>query len=160
MRRRWSRGGAAKLNGILRMVLPKQAEEKLALPDIRAVFAEIVGSALASKTFVEDLDEGVLLVKASTPAAAKMISMRGGTLARELSKRTGFPIESLKVVPGRASKRPSGGRRAEPTKVSPPKEDVERNFEEVRGKFTPEREQLALRLASLKALFQKRFPNR
>ncbi len=160
MRRRWSKGGPSKVEGLLRGVLPRQAEEKLALPELRKAWAEIVGSALAAKTYVEDIDEGAVLAKAESPAAAKMISMRAGSLARELSKRTGISVASVRVVPCKASHRPSPRRKEENIRIIPPKEEVERNFEAVREKFSPERETLARRLASLMAVFQRRFPGR
>ena len=160
MWRRRSRRDPSKVGGLLRGVLPRQAEERLALPELRKVWAEIVGGALAAKTYAEDIDEGALLVKAESPAAAKMISMRAGSLARELSRRTGISVTSVKVVPGKASHRPSPSRKEEPFRVVPPKELVERNFEEVKEKFSPERETLARRFASLMALFQKRFPGK
>ena len=160
MRRRRSSRDPSKVDGLLRGVLPRQAEEKFALPELRKVWAGIVGGALAAKTYADDLDQGVLLVKAESPAAAKMISMRAGSLARELTRRTGLSVTSVKVVPGKAAHNPVPRRKEEPYRVVPPKELVERNFEEVKEKFSPERERLARRFASLMALFQKRFPGK
>ncbi len=155
------RGGPdpSHLSGLVRSALPKGAEERLALPEIRRIWAEIVGNALAKRTFVEDFYRGLVTARADSPASAKMISMRAGSIARELSKRSGMEVLSVKVTPGKISGGTPSVRRAHaPFRITPPREEVERCFEEVKDAFSPEKESVARRLASLMAVFRRRFP--
>lgn len=161
MKRTSSSGTPAKVEALLRRALPPRAGEKLALPDIRKEWTSLVGSAVASKSYPDNLDEGVLFVKASSPAAAKVISMKGASLAREITKRTGISVSGVRVMIGRVSSpRISDRHGKEPSRIVPPRQEVERNLEEIRESFSPEKEAVAKRLASLMALFQRRFPGR
>ncbi|NLM71830.1 MAG: DUF721 domain-containing protein [Synergistaceae bacterium] len=147
------------LSGIVRSALPKGSEERLFLPELRRIWAEIVGDALARRTFVEDFHRGVVTARADGPASAKMVSMRGASIARELSGRTGMKVDRVSVATGRITRAAAKRRGAQPpSRISPTKEEVDECFEEVRGSFSREGEMVARRLASLMALFRKRFP--
>ena len=163
-RNRNSRGrsrGYDRVGALLQRVLPRGAEEKLALPDLRKEWEVIAGTVLGKKSLPLEIDKGVLLVSAETPAAAKALSMRAGTLAKKVSAMTGLNILSLKVIVGNISAPPKkivlSPRRG---KITPAREEVQKALEEVRGKFSPDREQIARRLASLMALYRARFPDR
>ena len=153
--------GFDRVGALLRRVLPRGAEEKLALPELRKEWHALAGAVLGKKTLPLDLDKGVLLVSAESPAAAKSLSMRAGTVAKAASARTGLTILSLKVIVGNATAAPKriilSPRRG---KITPAREEVQKALEEVRGKFSPDREQIARRLASLMALYRARFPDR
>ena len=157
---RRSKGNPGPVAALLKSVMPPGSEEKLALPLLREKWAAIVGDVLAAKTGVYDLDKGVLVVKAHSSASAKALSMRGATVARGASKVVGIPIGSVKVVVGAISLAPKETRKKSPTLVKAKKEEVARAFDEVRGNFSPEREEVARRLASLMALFKTRFPDK
>jgi len=145
---------------LLDLVMPRGAEEKLALPGLRDKWAAAVGTMLAKKTWPDDMEKGVLLVKADSPSSAKALSMRGASVAREASKITGVKVTALKVVVGKASPSPRAGKPRKSTLVKPKKEDVDRAYEEVKEKFSPERENLARRFASLMTLYRMRFPDK
>jgi len=145
---------------LLDLVMPRGAEEKLALPGLRDKWAAAVGPMLAKKTWPDDMEKGVLLVKADSPSSAKALSMRGASVAREASKITGVKVTALKVVVGKASPSPRAGKPRKSTLVKPKKEDVDRAYEEVKEKFSPERENLARRFASLMTLYRMRFPDK
>ncbi len=153
--------GYDRVGALLQRVLPPGAEEKLALPEVRREWEGIAGAVLGKKSLPLEIDKGVLLVSAETPAAAKALSMRGGTLAKKVSAATGLNIISLKVIVGNATAAPKkvtlSPRRG---RITPPREEVEKALEEVRGKFSPEREHLARRLASLMAFYRTLFPER
>jgi hypothetical protein len=104
----------------------------------------------------------VLIVKASSPAVAKVISMKGASLAREITKRTGISVTGVRVAVGKASHPPRPSVRTDnaPTRIVPPLQEVERNLEEIKDSFSPEKEAIAKRLASLMAIFKRRFPGR
>ena len=157
--RRWSSGHPSELGGLIRMVLPRQAEEKLALPNVREAWGDVVGRALATRTCVEDLEEGVLFVRAESSAAAKRVSMGAASYAEALSKKTGFPVQSVKVATGRATPRTPSVPPKPPSPLPPPPvEEVERRFEEVKEMFSQEAEPTARSLASLMVVYKKRFP--
>ncbi|MBL3538676.1 DciA family protein [Aminivibrio sp.] len=157
---RRSKGVPGPVAALLDLVMPKGAEEKLALPGLRDTWATAVGPMLAKKTWPDDIEKGVLLVKADSPSSAKALSMRGASVAREASKITGVKVTAVKVVVGKTSPSPRAGKRGEPALVKPKKEDVDRAFEEVKNKFSPERENLARRFASLMTLYRMRFPDK
>ena len=157
---RRSKGVPGPVAALLDLVMPRGAEEKLALPGLRDKWAAAVGTMLAKKTWPDDMEKGVLLVKADSPSSAKALSMRGASVAREASKITGVKVTALKVVVGKASPSPRAGKPRKPTLVKPKKEDVDRAFEEVKEKFSPERENLARRFASLMTLYRMRFPDK
>lgn len=159
-RKNSSKGLPGSVAALLRMALPKGAEEKLALPEIRKKWEIIVGPILAKKTLPDDVDKGVLLVKAESPSAAKVLSMRGASVARAASKHTGLPITSIRVMVGKSSPLPTAPSRKISSRVVPRKEDVDRTFEEMKQNFSPEREQLARRFASLMTLYRMRFPDK
>lgn len=145
----------------LRRALPEGGEEKLALSGIRSAWESIAGPTLGGKSFPEDLEKGVLCVIAQSAPAAKAISMRSASIARAAASQAGIPVASLKVRVGKVPGiRHQAGSSSSGMKLSPPREDVERNFEAVKHKFPPGREDLARRFASLMALFQKRFGGR
>ncbi len=150
-----------RVGALLQRVLPRGAEEKLALPELRKEWEVLAGAVLGKKTLPLDIEKGILLVSAQTPAAAKALSMRAGTVAKKASAMTGLSILSLKVIVGNITEAPKKitlpSRRG---KITPAREDVQKALEEVRGKFTPEREQVARRLASLMAFYRARFPGR
>jgi len=155
------RGGPdpSPLSGILGAALPRGAEGRLALPEIRSAWPEIVGKALAERTFAEDLRDGVLAIRADGPASAQMASMRGGSIASELSRRFGVPVESVRVTTGRIQRpRPARRTASAAPRVRPPAEEVERNYAEIRRKFPEGCEAAARRLASLMAVYGRRFP--
>ncbi len=145
---------------LLDLVMPRGAEEKLALPGLRDKWASAVGPMLAKKTWPDDIEKGVLLVKADSPSSAKALSMRGASVAREASKISGVKVTAVKVMVGKTSPPPRAGKRGKPALVKPKKEDVDRAFEEVKEKFSPERENLARRFASLMTLYRMRFPDK
>ena len=153
--------GYDRVGALLQRVLPRGAEEKLALPELRREWETLAGSILGKKTLPLDIEKGVLLVSAESPAAAKSLSMRAGTVAKAASAMTGLSILSLKVVVGNttapAKKTILSPRRG---KITLSREEVEKALEEVQSKFSPEREQVARRLASLMALYRARFPGR
>lgn len=157
---RRSKGVPGPVAALLDLVMPRGAEEKLALPELRDKWAAAVGPTLAKKTWPDDMEKGVLLVKADSPSSAKALSMRGASVAREASKITGVKVTALKVVVGKTSPPPRAGKPRKPTLVKPKKEDVDRAFEEVKEKFSPERENLARRFASLMTLYRMRFPDK
>ena len=157
---RRSKGVPGPVAALLDLVMPRGAEEKLALPGLRDKWAAAVGPMLAKKTWPDDMDKGVLLVKADSPSSAKALSMRGASVAREASKITGVKVTALKVVVGKASPSPRAGKPRKSTLVKPKKEDVDRAYEEVKEKFSPERENLARRFASLMTLYRMRFPDK
>lgn len=153
--------GYDRVGALLQRVLPPGAEEKLALPELRKEWEIIAGAVLGKKSHPLEIEKGILLVSAETPAAAKALSMRAGTLAKKISAMTGLNILSLKVIVGNVTMAPKkiilSPRRG---KITPAREDVQKALEEVRGKFSPEREQVARRLASLMAFYRARFPGR
>ncbi len=150
-----------RVGALLRRVLPRGAEEKLALPDLRKEWEALAGAVLGKKTLPLDIEKGVLLVCAESPAAAKSLSMRAGTVAKAASAMTGLTILSLKVVVGKTAAAPKKILRPRHKgKITPPREEVHKALEEIRSKFSPEREQVARRLASLMALYRARFPGR
>lgn len=157
---RRSKGVPGPVAALLDLVMPRGAEEKLALPGLRDKWASAVGPMLAKKTWPDDIEKGVLLVKADSPSSAKALSMRGASVAREASKITGVKVTALKVVVGKASPSPRAGKPRKSTLVKPKKEDVDRAYEEVKEKFSPERENLARRFASLMTLYRMRFPDK
>ncbi|MBP6332887.1 MAG: DUF721 domain-containing protein [Aminivibrio sp.] len=157
---RRSKGVPGPVAALLDLVMPRGAEEKLALPGLRDKWAAAVGPMLAKKTWPDDMEKGVLLVKADSPSSAKALSMRGASVAREASKITGVKVTALKVVVGKASPSPRAGKPRKSTLVKPKKEDVDRAYEEVKEKFSPERENLARRFASLMTLYRMRFPDK
>ncbi len=157
---RRSKGVPGPVAALLDLVMPRGAEEKLALPGLRDKWAAAVGTMLAKKTWPDDMEKGVLLVKADSPSSAKALSMRGASVAREASKITGVKVTALKVVVGKASPSPRAGKPRKSTLVKPKKEDVDRAYEEVKEKFSPERENLARRFASLMTLYRMRFPDK
>ena len=153
--------GFDRVGALLRRVLPGGAEEKLILPKLREEWEALAGSVLGKKTLPLDIEKGVLLVSAGSPAAAKSLSMRAGTVAKAASALTGLPILSVKVIVGNITAAPKKTPRPrQGGKITPPREEVRKALEEVRGKFSPEREQVARRLASLMALYRSRFPGR
>ncbi len=157
---RRSKGVPGPVAALLDLVMPRGAEEKLALPGLRDKWAAAVGPMLAKKTWPDDMEKGVLLVKADSPSSAKALSMRGASVAREASKISGVKVTAVKVVVGKTSPPPRAGKRGKPALVKPKKEDVDRAFEEVKEKFSPERENLARRFASLMTLYRMRFPDK
>ncbi|TDY60853.1 uncharacterized protein DUF721 [Aminivibrio pyruvatiphilus] len=157
---RRSKGVPGPVAALLDLVMPRGAEEKLALPGLRDKWASAVGPMLAKKTWPDDIEKGVLLVKADSPSSAKALSMRGASVAREASKISGVKVTAVKVVVGKTSPPPRAGKRGKPALVKPKKEDVDRAFEEVKEKFSPERENLARRFASLMTLYRMRFPDK
>jgi predicted nucleic acid-binding Zn ribbon protein len=106
---RRSKGVPGPVAALLDLVMPRGAEEKLALPELRDKWAAAVGPTLAKKTWPDDMEKGVLLVKADSPSSAKALSMRGASVAREASKITGVKVTALKVVVGKASSSPRAG---------------------------------------------------
>ncbi len=74
---RRSKGVPGPVAALLDLVMPRGAEEKLALPELRDKWAAAVGPTLAKKTWPDDMEKGVLLVKADSPSSAKALSMRG-----------------------------------------------------------------------------------
>lgn len=157
---RRSKGVPGPVAALLDLVMPRGAEEKLALPGLRDKWASAVGPMLAKKTWPDDIEKGVLLVKADSPSSAKALSMRGASVAREATKISGVKVTAVKVVVGKTSPPPRAGKRGKPALVKPKKEDVDRAFEEVKEKFSPERENLARRFASLMTLYRMRFPDK
>ena len=157
---RRSKGVQGPVAALLDLVMPRGAEEKLALPGLRDKWASAVGPMLAKKTWPDDIEKGVLLVKADSPSSAKALSMRGASVAREASKISGVKVTAVKVMVGKTSPPPRAGKRGKPALVKPKKEDVDRAFEEVKEKFSPERENLARRFASLMTLYRMRFPDK
>lgn len=157
---RRTKGNPGPVAALLNLVMPPGSEEKLALPVLREKWTAIVGDVLARKTRADDLDKGILLVKADSPASAKALSMRGASVAREASKIAGIPVGSIKVVVGGTSSPPTGAKKKAPSMVKAKKEEVARAYDEVRDKFSPEQENVARRLASLMALFKARFPDK
>lgn len=157
---RRSKGVPGPVAALLDLVMPRGAEEKLALPGLRDKWASAVGPMLAKKTWPDDIEKGVLLVKADSPSSAKALSMRGASVAREASKISGVKVTAVKVMVGKTSPPPRAGKRGKPALVKPKKEDVDRAFEEVKEKFSPERENLARRFASLMTLYRMRFPDK
>jgi len=157
---RRSKGVPGPVAALLDLVMPGGAEEKLVLPRLRDKWTAAVGPMLAKKTWPDDIEKGVLLVKADSSSSAKALSMRGASVAREASKITGVKVTAVKVVVGKTSPSPKVARPRKPVLVKPKKEDVDRAFEEVKEKFSPERENLARRFASLMALYRMRFPDK
>lgn len=159
---RRGKGIPGPVGALLDRVMPRGAEERIALPELKKMWGAAVGPVLAKKTFPEDIEKGVLLVKADSPSSAKAISMRGASVAREAARITGVGIDSIKVVVGNPVRSPSRGsvKRKIPSLVKPKKEDVDRAFEEVKAKFSPDRENLARRFASLMTLYRMRFPDK
>lgn len=159
---RRSKGIPGPVASLLNRVMPRGAEEKLALPELRKKWETAVGPVLGKKTFPDDMEKGVLLVKADSPSSAKALSMRGASVAREASEITGLQISAVKVVVGSPSPSPgtAKAKKRVSSRVKPRKEDVDRAFEEVKDKFAPERENLARRFASLMTLFRMRFPDK
>ena len=158
MRRRGPRA-LRSMGDLLHGALPEGAEEKLAFPRVREEWEAVVGPALARRSLPVEIDEGVLFVRAETPTAAKALSMRGGTVARALSERTGLTVTSLKVTVG-SVRAPTQPARRRPVRVTPPKDAVDEELERIRGSFPPGQEETARRLASLMALYRVRFPGR
>ena len=161
-RKRLNKGTPGPVAAILRMALPKGAEEKLAIPGLRRKWESIVGPVLGKKTMPDDLEKGVLLVKAETSSSAKALSMRAASVARAASKTAGIPVSSIRVVVGRAAPETSAGMRTrrKPARIIPAKEDVEQAFAGIKEKFSPEKEQVAKRLASLMIVYRMRFPDK
>ena len=106
---RRSKGVPGPVAALLDLVMPRGAEEKLALPVLRDKWAAAVGTMLAKKTWPDDMEKGVLLVKADSPSSAKALSMRGASVAREASKITGVKVTALKVVVGKPLPLPGPG---------------------------------------------------
>jgi len=161
-KKRLDKGTPGPVAAILRMALPKGAEEKLAVPGLRKEWESIVGPVLGKKTMPDDLEKGVLLVKAETSSSAKALSMRAASVARAASKTAGIPVSSIRVVVGRTAPEISAGMRTrrKPARIIPAKEDVEQAFAGIKEKFSPEKEQVAKRLASLMIVYRMRFPDK
>ncbi|MGI6783191.1 MAG: DciA family protein [Aminivibrio sp.] len=154
---RKTRSGPEAAAALLASVMPPGAEEKLALPELRRKWEEVAGPLLAKKSYVEDIEKGELFIRADSPSSAKSLSMRGASLAREAARVGGVRVTSVRVAVGKTAPphRKGPGKASSPVRVR--KEDVDAALEEVKDKFSPERQDAARRLASLMALYRTRF---
>jgi len=154
---RKSRSAPEAAAALLASVMPPGSEEKLALPELRRRWDEVAGPVLAKKSYAEDIEKGELFIRADSPSSAKSLSMRGASLARQAALIAGVKITSVRVAVGKTAPPRPGRSRTAPGTVKARAEDVEAALEEVRGKFSPDRQDTARRLASLMALYRARF---
>ena len=130
----------------------------MALSELRRRWDEVAGPLLAKKSFPWDIEKGELFIRSDSPSSAKSMSMRGASLARQAALISGVKITSVRVAVGRIAPAVRKSPQRVPAQVRVRKEDVDAAMDEIRGKFSPERQDAARRLASLMALYKARFP--
>lgn len=137
--------------------LTPEIKKGLAVAAMAAAWAEIVGEKIAGRTAPESIEKTVLTVVAANGAFAQEVSMRGGSIAREIEKRWGVEITSVKARVGRLPR--NTGKRAKGRntggKVRVPERALEASRKEIEK--TVGRDDAEAALARLMALYRTRF---
>jgi len=142
---------------VLDEALTPEIRRGLAVAAMASAWAEIVGEKLAGRTAPESIEKTVLTVVASNGAFAQEISMRGGSIAREITSRWGIEVTSVKARVGHLPRKKGRGRTGTRRKatIRVPEEALEASREEVHK--TVGREDAETALARLMAVYRTRF---
>ncbi|MFP4482422.1 MAG: DUF721 domain-containing protein [Thermovirgaceae bacterium] len=145
---------------VIEEALTPEIRRGLAVAGMAFAWAGIVGDKLARRTAPEKIEKTVLTVVASNGAFAQEISMRGGSIAREIMERWGIEVTSVKVrvgrLPGKKGQKRTGRRQKEKIKV--PEKALQASRSEIDR--TVGREDAEEALARLMALYRTRFGSR
>lgn len=142
---------------VMEEALTPEIRRGLAVAGMASAWDGIVGEKLARRTAPEKIEKTTLTVVAADGAFAQEISMRGGTIARQITKRWGIEITSVKVrvgrLPGNRGRRKSGKKQKGAVRV--PEKIVEASRSEIDS--TVGRKDAEDALARLMALYRTRF---
>ncbi len=151
------RGKAESLGALLPGRLPPAVLMAMAIADLVKEWESVTGSTLGRKSRPVSIERNVLVVVCETPSVAKMLTMKGGTIARQIEKGWRLGITGIRVVVGRIEDK------REPEE--PGNHRIEPSPESIRAclSYTGEkidRKDVAEALAGLMATYMKRFPGR
>ncbi|MGC9372181.1 MAG: DUF721 domain-containing protein [Thermovirgaceae bacterium] len=142
---------------VMEEALTPEIRRGLAVAGMASAWDGIVGEKLARRTAPEKIEKTVLTVVAVDGAFAQEISMRGGSIAREITKRWGIEVTSVKVRVGRLPGKKGGRKPAKKQKgaIRVPEKTVKASRSEIDS--TVGREDAEAALARLMALYRTRF---
>lgn len=149
-------GSSQSVGAILRRDLPPALKLALKLAEIQQLWPNLAGPALAALSRPVSLDRSGLVVVCQSPAAAQRLQMGAGPLLRRISRRWALDLPGIRpVVAPLENRRDRAPEELLPREIYPRPEDVEGCYEKIRTQI--DREDTALALARLEALYRRRF---
>lgn len=150
-------GSPVPIGALIVRHMPPAMQTAMRLADMERDWPNLVGAHLAALTRPASMDRDGLLVLCETPAAAHMMTLSAGTLTRRTQQRWGLHLSAVRAIVAPLNRRRSSERK-EPRILHPDPAAVQQYYKQVRSVI--DRDDVALALARLEALYKARFGNK
>lgn len=99
--RGYRKGNVCSLSSLVRNALPKGAEEHFRFTELRRSWAEVAGPVLAPLTAPVRIEDGCLVISATTQAVAHRTMLEGRRIRERLEKNFHIVIRGVRPYTGR-----------------------------------------------------------